>query len=236
MKQKFFLYLLVAIIAIAGNSCQQTDDAFPTTVDYEVSAVNFIAPCHITFYSTASIGLSYFWDFGDGSTSTQVNPDHIFYTAGSYDVKLTVSDGQHSESRTKTIRIIATASRCRITKVAILNCPLKTSWDVDWDYGTSPDFYFNLETATGSVLFSSSSSSNNSLFPITWNFDYSIFSNSFNNTYKVHIWEHDELDADDDVSYTYFVPADYTKAPNAYPASIVMTRETTDIQFELSWE
>jgi PKD repeat protein len=236
MKQKFCLYLMVAIIAMAGSSCQQTDDAFPTTVDYEVSAPNFIAPCRISFYSSAPQGLSYFWDFGDGSTSTQENPDHVFYTAGSYDVIFTVSDGQRSESRTKTIRIIATASRCRITKVAILNCPLKTSWDVDWDYGTGPDFYFNLETATGTILFSSSSRSNTSTFPISWDFDYNIFSNSFNNTYKVHIWEHDELDADDDVSYTYFVPADYTTSPNAYPASITMTRDATDIQLMVSWE
>jgi PKD repeat protein len=35
---------------------------------------------------------SYSWDFGDGDTSTDANPDHPFDEAGSYDVTLTVTD------------------------------------------------------------------------------------------------------------------------------------------------
>ncbi|WP_303407804.1 PKD domain-containing protein, partial [Zobellia sp. 1_MG-2023] len=36
--------------------------------------------------------LSYFWDFGDGSTSTSANPTHKFSAAGTYEVVLTVTD------------------------------------------------------------------------------------------------------------------------------------------------
>jgi PKD repeat protein len=36
----------------------------------------------------------YAWDFGDGSTSTVTNPSHTFATAGSYNVRLTVTDNQ----------------------------------------------------------------------------------------------------------------------------------------------
>lgn len=32
------------------------------------------------------------WDFGDGNTSTQENPTHVYETAGSYDVSLTITD------------------------------------------------------------------------------------------------------------------------------------------------
>jgi PKD repeat protein len=35
--------------------------------------------------------VSWFWDFGDGQSSTQQNPVHIYTTAGSYAVSLTVS-------------------------------------------------------------------------------------------------------------------------------------------------
>ena len=34
------------------------------------------------------------WDFGDGGTSTEVNPSHTYTTAGTYDVTLTVTDSQ----------------------------------------------------------------------------------------------------------------------------------------------
>ena len=37
-------------------------------------------------------GLSYFWSFGDGTTSTQQNPTHNYTTSGSFDVMLVVAD------------------------------------------------------------------------------------------------------------------------------------------------
>lgn len=38
------------------------------------------------------------WDFGDGSSSTQQNPTHTYATAGSYTVKLTVTDDRQAQS------------------------------------------------------------------------------------------------------------------------------------------
>jgi hypothetical protein len=35
---------------------------------------------------------SYEWDFGDGNTSTESNPRHVYKSAGSYTVTLTVTD------------------------------------------------------------------------------------------------------------------------------------------------
>ena len=39
-------------------------------------------------------GYQYLWDFGDGLTSTQQNPSHLYFTEGSYDVTLTITDAQ----------------------------------------------------------------------------------------------------------------------------------------------
>jgi len=38
--------------------------------------------------------VSYSWDFGDGSTSNKANPSHTYNSAGTYTVKLTVTDDQ----------------------------------------------------------------------------------------------------------------------------------------------
>jgi PKD repeat protein len=47
---------------------------------------------NFTNTSTATDGtLSYVWDFGDGTTSTQTNPSHVFNNAGVYNVCLTIN-------------------------------------------------------------------------------------------------------------------------------------------------
>lgn len=38
-------------------------------------------------------GTTYAWDFGDGSTSTDINPSHVYAANGTYTVSLTVTDG-----------------------------------------------------------------------------------------------------------------------------------------------
>jgi gliding motility-associated-like protein len=45
-----------------------------------------------TNISTVTGTASYLWDFGDGTTSTAVNPQHTYTTAGTYTVRLTASN------------------------------------------------------------------------------------------------------------------------------------------------
>ena len=49
---------------------------------------------------------SWNWDFGDGSSSTEQNPIHTYYDAGTYTVELTVSNAYGSDNITKTNLII----------------------------------------------------------------------------------------------------------------------------------
>lgn len=45
-------------------------------------------PFVVNFNNTSSNARNYIWNFGDGTSSTQVNPSHIYSAAGNYDVKL----------------------------------------------------------------------------------------------------------------------------------------------------
>ncbi|MBQ4812477.1 cellulose binding domain-containing protein [Pseudoalteromonas luteoviolacea] len=60
------------------------------------------APATISFTSEAtnlpSDNVRYHWDFGDGSSSNEINPQHIFEQAGDYSVLLTVNDGTDDHS------------------------------------------------------------------------------------------------------------------------------------------
>lgn len=47
-------------------------------------------PIKVRFFSESKDADAFLWDFGDGSNSTEENPEHTFLTAGDFDVTLTV--------------------------------------------------------------------------------------------------------------------------------------------------
>ncbi len=52
----------------------------------------------VSFTNTSSNGVSYFWDFGDGATSTGMNPSHTYSTNGLYNVMLVVTNDCGSDT------------------------------------------------------------------------------------------------------------------------------------------
>src|SRR5690606_13625018 len=63
------------------------------------SRISCSAPYTVNFNNNSSgFNLSYQWDFGDGSTSTQENPSHTYNSLGKYDVTLIVSDPNCSDT------------------------------------------------------------------------------------------------------------------------------------------
>ena len=50
------------------------------------------APFFVDFTNTSIGGVSYFWDFGDGTTDTIANPTHTYADPGTYEVLLVVTD------------------------------------------------------------------------------------------------------------------------------------------------
>lgn len=60
---------------------------------------------------TGSQGLSYVWTFGDGSSSAEAQPKHIYTQPGQYDVTFTCSDDSGQQSKTTTqINVMASIS------------------------------------------------------------------------------------------------------------------------------
>jgi PKD repeat protein len=50
--------------------------------------------------------VSWVWDFGDGATSTEVNPSHTYTTADRFDVALTVTDDAGNVDTLKAVDLI----------------------------------------------------------------------------------------------------------------------------------
>ena len=111
MKKKIFV-LLVSIALLVGilSGCTEEKKETPTN---EAPVASFTVPDNVyidtvftfTDTSTDDVGIeSRFWDFGDGSNSTQQNPTHTYTSIGSFQVTLTVTDANdETDSDTKTI-------------------------------------------------------------------------------------------------------------------------------------
>ncbi len=68
--------------------------------------------------------LSYFWDFGDGSTSSQIRSMHTYKEAGKYLIRLTVTDNSDAECNTATTQHVIKVNEppCAIANGPNISC------------------------------------------------------------------------------------------------------------------
>lgn len=55
--------------------------------------------------------LKYEWDFGDSIKNNLANPEHTYFKIGVYKVKLTVSDGQASTEKERSVKVVESLSK-----------------------------------------------------------------------------------------------------------------------------
>lgn len=93
--------------------------------NFTVSATDGCAPRTVQFSNLSQGNIaSWFWDFGDGGTSTQANPSHTYQTNGDFDVSLTVTNAAGcSAPLTKPDLIRLKRPAAAFTSNATLLCP-----------------------------------------------------------------------------------------------------------------
>lgn len=106
----FLAMILFAATSLVFSSCSKDDDK-----DEEQDTTELIAaftadgefrpaPQEIIFTNNSQNAVSYLWDFGDGATSEEENPTHIYESAGEYEITLTAT-GADGATKTKTASI-----------------------------------------------------------------------------------------------------------------------------------
>ncbi len=112
--------------------------------DFEGEGIGCM-PLVVSFTNTSTYGVTYLWDFGDGTNSNQVNPTHTYYQSGTYNVMLTVTGpGGDIDIKIK-------------TSVAIVHPRAEAYFTVNPPVITIPDQVFFLNVSTDATIF-------------TWNF------------------------------------------------------------------
>jgi hypothetical protein len=249
MKKKLFTSLMVAILTILV-SCSKDSPTAPAvtpapTVDFSYLGANNPAPSTVSFTSTTTNAVNYLWDFGDNSSSTLANPQHLYTAGGVYTVKLTVTGAGGTTSTIKTVNIGAPLTNVKITTVTLLNIPFTkpggtSGWDLD---GTGPDVYFQIQDQNSAILFNATSAARKidvtpSMLPFGWNITTPFAITNLSQSRFIQLFDYDLGiigTPDDDMSYVGFLMTDYTTGSTAYPTSITKNQNGITIKLDLIW-
>lgn len=144
------------------------DFGLPTAVaDFQAPTVVCL-PDAVSFANNsqaASAQISAYWDFGDGTTSTEWSPTHVYQNPGNYTVTLVVSDEQscnYSDTLRKQIFVFSNASSYLSTQnicaddYAELGIPPATGVSYHWEPENSlnnPDISNPIATPSGTTTY-----------------------------------------------------------------------------------
>ena len=73
--------------------------------DFQVSSKDLLITCKDASYDEDGDNLTYKWDFGDGSSSSDRSPSHTYAKNGTYTVTMTVTDGKLSSAVTREVTV-----------------------------------------------------------------------------------------------------------------------------------
>lgn len=103
-------------LTVTNNTCVQsqsvmiTIDPIPPILDFDFDPASGCSPLTVTFTNLSQFAdpSTYVWDFGDGFSSTAINPIHVYTQPGIYSVSLAASDnagGTISEIKSQIIEV-----------------------------------------------------------------------------------------------------------------------------------
>ncbi len=109
LMRAMLLFGMIALVTLSACKKDEDDDPDPevdapiASFQFAVSETNFLEVVFTNFSQNAT---SYSWNFGDGNTSTEENPTHVYAETGEFVVVLTATNSagaNHSFERSITI-------------------------------------------------------------------------------------------------------------------------------------
>lgn len=91
MNFKLLIYLVITLFVI--SSCNR-----PTAKFLIEGSENLKAPVKVKFVNNSKKADQYLWNFGDGDTSTLVNPTHQYVMSGNYTIELIAKKGKKTNT------------------------------------------------------------------------------------------------------------------------------------------
>jgi len=103
MNKLFYLAMVFFVFAM----CKKEEENLPPISNFYVSSTTIGEGESIQFFDTSiNSPTSWLWKFGDGSTSIDQNPMHVFGSAGNFEVSLEVKNNYGSSVKTINITVL----------------------------------------------------------------------------------------------------------------------------------
>ncbi len=139
------------VVSLSGNAVASTGDLPPT------AAFSFVTnglQVDLTDQSSDSDGTieTWYWDFGDGNTSIEQNPSHLYAASGTFLVTLTVTDDSGLTDTASDSVTVSDGSSQMLYRVNT-GGPLLPAQDgvpVDWEADTPSPYVNSAETKSAS--------------------------------------------------------------------------------------
>lgn len=107
----------------------------------------------VQFLLTGSGQSTQFWDFGDGSVSFDINPEHTYTNSGEYRVELITSNGCGSDTITKVVGItVGVADLLAEYGIKVFPNPANDIVQIEMTKNIADDFVIQLLNTTGQLI------------------------------------------------------------------------------------
>ena len=105
-----------------GDDTFTIDDYITVVAEPQAGFSFSVNGSSVTFTSSSLFGTNYLWDFGDGNTSTEIMPTHIYATSGDFEVLLTVSNMCSSSTSSEQVSIELEPTAAFSTNQSTIGC------------------------------------------------------------------------------------------------------------------
>ena len=139
MKKLSFLFVLLGLLA-SLCTCRRDEpyshrsnysDGYSSGDTYYTPEARFVyqvqQPLSVVFTNKSTDATSYVWDFGDGNTSTEANPEHRYKGKGVYKVVLTAKNKKFNDVA-EAVVTVEEPTRCYLAGYTIKSIPSQNQY------------------------------------------------------------------------------------------------------------
>lgn len=203
--------------------------------DFSISG-STVTPATLNLINHSQNADRFFWDFGNGNTSTVNNPTVTYDSAGLYTITLTALQTITGETKvtSKTVRI--TPGRVYLSSVTFHQLPLKTGRGEDWDVMSGPDVFFCVELNHQRVQ---ASSVIHDVYPDKMPLNLSLGNgcliSEWDQEYEIKVLDYDEFTRSDYLCSVFFKINEINEINN-YPSKIRVQTKMADATLHFKWK
>lgn len=145
MRKNLFNYgfSIFFVMAILFSACKKDDEkpVFPISATIFKSVVDK----QVAFTGLTHSAVSWTWDFGDGKTSTDQNPVHVYDVGGYYKAKLTATDAKGNTANAEVSLAIALTPYAMLTGDRTVAGYKGKTWRLTTNHTTNTDYLANCD-------------------------------------------------------------------------------------------